>query len=209
MCTRYYIEKSPETEPYAEAAMRSPLRMRMVADLARPLKTEGEIRPTDMVPVIAASAKTRAKSVFPMIWGYSPAPGGSLLMNARSETADRKPLFRDSWSQRRCLIPASWYYEWQHFLSPDGKRKTGSKFLLQPAGDTLALLAGLYRMEYGYPHFVVLTRESSEEIRFIHDRMPMILNPAFAADWINPESDPDTVKRIADSALSAIAFEKV
>lgn len=208
MCTRYYIEKSPETEPYIDAALRSALRPRMVAALARPLKTEGEIRPTDMVPVIATSARSRAQAVFPMVWGYSPVPGGSLLLNARSETADRKPVFRDAWKQRRCLVPASWYFEWQHFTSPEGKKKTGDKYILQPVNASITLLAGLYRIENGFPHFVVLTRESSDDIRFIHDRMPVILDPAAVPDWINPESDPKTVRRIADGSLSAMAFEK-
>lgn len=208
MCTRYYLEKSEELEPYIEQAMRSPLRGRMVAALARPLKEEGEIRPTDMVPVLAPSAKTRSETVFPMIWGYSPAPGGSLLLNARVESADRKPTFRDSWLQRRCIIPASWYFEWQHFLSSDGKKKTGDKYAIQPSGASLTLLAGLYRIENGFPHFVVLTRDSPEGIRFLHDRMPVILEPAQAAQWIHPESSPETVRRIAETALTDMIYEK-
>ncbi len=208
MCTRYYFKKSDEMDPYIEAALRSPLHDRMVAALARPLKTEGEIRPTDMVPVIAPSARTRTQTVFPMVWGFSPPRGGSMMLNARSETADRKPSFRDSWKQRRCIIPASWYYEWQHFTSPEGRKKTGSRFAIQPLGASITLLAGLYRMEEGFPHFVILTRESSESIRFIHDRMPVILEEEAAAVWIDPSSPPDTVRKIADSSLSDMAFER-
>ena len=53
MCCRYWMESSPELRPFVEAANRSPLRAKMVARLARPLKTAGEIRPTDMVPAVA------------------------------------------------------------------------------------------------------------------------------------------------------------
>ena len=208
MCTRYYLEKTPETEPYAEAAERSPLRDRMAAKLARPLKTEGEIRPTDMVPVIAVSARSRSRSVFPMIWGFSPPPGGSLLLNARVETAGRKPTFRDSWMQRRCIIPASWYYEWQHFITADGKTKTGDRFTIRPGGSALTLLAGLYRIEDGFPHFVVLTREASDSLRFIHDRMPVILDQSDVKEWIDPESRPDLIQKIAGHALSDMLVEK-
>ena len=70
MCTRYYMEMSPELRPIVEEAKASSLAAWMTDRLARPMKTEGEIRPTDMVPVIAPN-RHGARTVFPMVWGYS------------------------------------------------------------------------------------------------------------------------------------------
>ncbi len=107
MCTRFYIE--PETEElrqYLEEAKQSRLG-RQFLRAGSPVLTAGEIRPTCVVPVIA-SGRDRKPGVFPMRWGFQ-IPGGSLLVNARSETAARKPTFRDAWKNHRCVIPASWY----------------------------------------------------------------------------------------------------
>ena len=186
MCCRYYMEMSPELKPYVDEAKRSPLSSKMINILGKPLKTEGEIFPTDMVPVIATS-KSRRQTVFPMVWGFDVKGLDRPVVNARVETAGTKPSFKDAWLTRRCIIPASYYFEWDH--RPDGK--TGDKYAIQPENCTITYLAGLYQMqEYRgltYPVFTVLTREPSEELKKIHDRMPLILPHSVIQDWINPE----------------------
>ena len=207
MCCRYYMEESPELRPYVEAAKRSALLEKMLEKLARPLTVSGEARPTDIVPVIAPS-RDRQPTVFPMVWGLRgiTAP----LVNARSETAADKPTFRESWEKRRCVIPASWYFEWEHRASPDGKRKTGEKYMIQSAGANLMFLAGLYRLEekdgLTYPAFAVLTREPTETLRRLHDRMPVILPREAVEDWLRPESSPEQILR---AAVCDVIAEKV
>lgn len=235
MCTRYYMEMSPELRPIVEEARRSSLASRMTAHFGRTLKTEGEIRPTDIAPVIAPN-KHGIRSVYPMIWGFgfrnpsdnssssSSGPGRKQpIVNCRIETAPDKPMWAESWSRRRCIIPASWYFEWEHLIQPDGKKKTGAKYLLHPeqAGKTgteymndpgkadLCCLAGLYRIENGYPHFAILTRNSAPEIRFIHDRMPVILDAEVIDTWIDPGASPEIINQIAGSAFHHMSFEKV
>ena len=194
MCCRYYMEESPELRPYVEAARRSPLAQKMVAKLARPLITSGEVRPTNIVPVIAPSRNMEV-AVYPMLWGFcgKTAP----LVNARSETAAGKPTFRESWEKRRCAIPASWYFEWERRAAPDGKQRAGDRYLIQPAGARILFLAGLYRMEkqgdLTYPAFTVLTREPTPELRRLHDRMPVILPQSAVAKWVDPEGRPEAV----------------
>ena len=212
MCTRYFVELSPELRPIIEAARRTSLADRMRGDLARPVAKEGEIRPTDIAAVIASNRKG-LQSVFPMVWGFSQSDinhtrRSQPLVNCRIETAGEKQLWAESWSRRRCIIPASYYFEWEHFARPDGSRKTGDKYAIQPAGATVTWLAGLYRIEDGYPHFAILTREPGAGIRFIHDRMPVILDRPALADWINPMSSPDAVRAIAASALTDMVYEK-
>ena len=210
MCCRYSLRSSPELRPIVEAAERSPLTERFTTHLNRPLVTEGEVRPTNLVPVIAPS-KTGARSVFPMVWGFSLPRSRSPLVNARVETAAVKPSFADSWRQRRCIIPASFYYEWEHTVNPStGKKRTGDKYQIRPAGSDLIWLAGLYRLEdFGgirVPVFVVLTREPWDGIRFIHDRMPVILPGKALDEWIAPEGDPETVLH---QALTEMEYEAV
>lgn len=204
MCCRYYMELSPELRPYVEAAERSPLTEKLVARLARPLITEGEVRPTNLVPVVVPSRSQKA-AVYPMVWGFTGPT--SPLVNARSETANVKPTFRESWQKRRCAIPASWYYEWEHFTSADGRKKTGEKYMIQPKGAKLMFLAGLYRLEerdgLTVPVFTVLTKEPTEGLRRIHDRMPVILPPSAVGKWIELRARAEDCMQLALSDMIA------
>lgn len=210
MCTQFYLDRSPELKPYVDRAKHSPLLNSMIAKLGRPLKTEGVIRPTDIVPVVAPSKQSRDPSVFPMVWGFTNPRSGSPFVNARCETAAQRPLWRDSWRSRRCVVPASYYYEWQHYTGTDGRRKTGQKYMIQPRDCVIMYLAGLYSIEeqngIRVPVFTVLTREPSADIRFIHDRMPVILPQKMIRQWIAPDGQPDEVMK---TALSEMVFEPV
>ncbi|MBO4883360.1 MAG: SOS response-associated peptidase [Lachnospiraceae bacterium] len=169
---------------------RSALAARFIDTHGRPIITDGEVRPTDIVPVIAPNS-SGIRSVFPMQWGFLAKDNKRSLFNARVESAHEKPTFKDAWKSHRCIIPASCYFEWQHFKSPDGKEKIGQKFAIQPAGYTMTWLCGLYRIENGYPVFVILTRKPTVELGRIHDRMPLILPEDKIEEWINPSSDPE------------------
>ena len=204
MCCRYYIEPKDEMlREYANIAAQSIIHAQFIRSVPKPLKYRGEIRPADIAPVIATS-KRGNKACFPMLWGFN-MERHSLLPNARLETAGVKPLFQGAWKSHRCVIPASWYYEWEHFLRPNGKKETGDKYLIQPKGDSRTWLCGLYRLEEGLPHFVVLTRPPSEEISFIHDRMPLMLREKDVDEWISPDAKPD---EIAYRAVTDLHFEK-
>ena len=197
MCYRYYMEMSPELRPIIEEANRSTLKDRIVDKLGRPLITEGEVRPTNIVPVIAPN-RSGARTVFPMVWGFTLPRSSSPLVNARVESASTKPTFKESWERRRCIIPASYYFEWEHLINAaTRKAKTGDKYMIQPEESAVTWIAGLYRIEdisgIQVPVFTILTREPSEEIRFIHDRMPVILPGESVDNWIKPDSKPDEI----------------
>lgn len=200
MCCRYWAEESPELREIVEEMNRSSLVCKWQQTTG--IKTYGEIRPTDVVPVIAPN-RFGNRAVFPMRWGYS---GKTLLMNARTETAATKPTFEADWQKHRCIVPASWYFEWEHRLGNDGKKHTGDKYMIQPKDSTMTWLCGLYRIEDGLPHFVVLTREPGEEIRFIHDRMPLIVPERLVDEWIRPDVKPED---LLGEALTEMVFEKV
>ena len=131
-----------------------------------------------------------------MKWGFQ-IPGRSLIVNARTESAAQKPTFKESWARHRCIIPASWYFEWEHLTGANGKKKTGDKYMIQPAGSSITWLAGLYRIEEGFPVFAVLTREPTEDLRRIHDRMPLIMPRDLIDEWINPEAEAEELVKFA------------
>lgn len=205
MCCRYYMEMSPRLRPIVEAAARSKLYRDNVEKIARPLVTEGEVFPDSLVPVIASS-KAGKKTVFPMLWGYHVDGVARVIANARAETAAEKPTFRDGWALHRCIVPASWYYEWEHLPTPGGKTRAGDKYAIMPKNGELTCLCGLYRMENGYPHFVILTRAPGESVASIHNRMPLILPEAEAERWIDPKVNPHA---LLSSALTDMVAEKV
>ncbi|MBO6303258.1 MAG: SOS response-associated peptidase family protein [Ruminiclostridium sp.] len=208
MCTRFYADIDKELKPIITAAQQAKFAQQMMVELARPLSMCGEIRPTDIAAVIAP-AKNGKRAVFPMQWGFTVKGLSSPIVNARLESAADKPLFCDSWRNRRCVIPASWYYEWQHFITPDGKTKTGDKYAIQPRNSDVTWLAGLYRFEetdgFRYPVFVVLTRATADAVKDIHDRMPLILPETSIDRWISPDGDPE---KTASTAITDLIAEK-
>ncbi len=199
VCCRYWADLSPDLRGIVEEMNRSPLLQRWEGKAS--IRTAGEIRPSDVAPVIACNRRGD-RSVFPMRWGFR---SRSLLVNARVETASEKPAFREAWAAHRCVVPASWYFEWEHLTTPDGKRKTGLKYRIRPKDSAMTWLCGLYRMEEGLPAFVILTREPGESIRFIHNRMPLILPEDLVDAWITPGEDPAA---LATKALTDMTFDK-
>ena len=208
MCCRFFLETSPELRPYLEEADRSTLKERLTGLLGRPLVLEGEARPSDLLPVLAFS-RAMVPAVFPMVWGFTVPGSRTSLFNARSETAAVKPTFREAWAARRCIVPASWYYEWEHSVSSSGKARTGSRYRIRPKDGSPVYLAGLYRFEERngaqVPVFTVLTREPGESVRFLHDRMPVILPADRIRSWIDPENRPE---EILGAALTEMSPEK-
>ena len=203
MCTRFYV--LPDTEEIREVVeeVQKGLLARRFMEAGSPVVTAGEIRPTDVAAVLATSRSGKA-AAFPMRWGFQ-LPGNTLVVNARCESAAVKPTFREAWRGHRCAIPASWYFEWEHLKTPSGREKTGQKYAIQPVGSAVTWLCGLYRMEEGLPAFTVLTREPSEKLRQIHDRMPVMLPQEAVAAWIDPDSDPNELLRLA---MTDVMIEK-
>ena len=208
MCCRYYMEMSPELRSIVEEMNRAPLAMKMLEKLGKPLISEGEVRPADIVPAIA-SAPSGTRRVYPMLWGFRVQGADRPVVNARVETAPMKLLWKEAWAKHRCIIPASWYYEWEHLQLPSGKPKAGDKYLIQPRGLEVCYMAGLYRLEefrdLKYPAFAILTRAPSPELSRIHDRMPVILPAELIGEWIRPEGDAG---EIVKAAITDMVFEK-
>ena len=150
-------------------------------------------------------------------WGLVPSwakePGvGNRLFNARAESVAEKPAFRKAVQRRRCLVPASGWFEWQR-LGGDtapGKRPAKQAFYLTPQDGSVLAFAGLW--EYWKPRpatgddpadgpsgelrdqpvdpivsYTILTTGSVGPLRLIHDRMPLVLPASDWAAWLDPD----------------------
>ncbi|MBN9108469.1 MAG: SOS response-associated peptidase [Pseudonocardia sp.] len=137
-------------------------------------------------------------------WGLVPswskdASGGARMINARSETAADKPAFRRALASRRCILPADGWYEWQRRDTDTGKTKQ-PYFTCYRDGSSIAM-AGIWEYwkpkdaalleEYpdGLVTVAVLTTEAVGDLADIHDRMPLVLDPADWDAWLNPDAD--------------------
>lgn len=185
MCGRYNFSKN-SSSPMVQKVLEN------LQDRQIEVKT-GEVNPGDVAAVIASNRKL-VPQAFGMKWGYK-LPDGKLIFNARSETAAQKAMFADGMRQRRCLIPADCYYEWQK--TSHGKRK----YQLAPSNANGFFLAGIYRIEQGSAVFSVLTKEPVESIAFIHHRMPVILPQEAMSDWLNPRFDGHEILMYAASDI--------
>ncbi|WP_347757106.1 SOS response-associated peptidase [Agrococcus sp. ProA11] len=135
-------------------------------------------------------------------WGLVPAWAddlsvGSRAFNARSETAAEKPMFRDAVRERRALVPADGWYEWQ---------KTGdAKTPFYIHGDAPVSFAGLYAW-WKQPDgswllsTTILTTASVGELASIHERMPVVISPELRDAWLDPTED-------GEAALEAVVAD--
>lgn len=195
MCGRFYIADEDETGEI----------QRMIDEAARKQQRiigESTIHAGEIGPGMAAPALALGKSggagVFPMQWGF--ALSGKTIINTRLETAAEKPLFRDAFLHRRCLLPLSHYYEWElreeaipSLLADDAlapKRKKRIRYAIRPQEKGQMYLAGIYRHEGEgrLPSFSVLTCQPHDSISWLHDRMPVILPEGAALAFLRDAS---------------------
>lgn len=135
----------------------------------------GDIYPTDCAPILA-SVEGKIKSRF-AYWGLpSPSDPSRPVINSRSETACVKRFFKDALYYRRCVIPATGFYEWS--------RETKLKYLFSARDSEMIFMAGAYN-EYGpVKKFVIFTRDADDDISDIHNRMPVLLPQQRVRDYL-------------------------
>ncbi|MDR2461413.1 MAG: SOS response-associated peptidase [Deltaproteobacteria bacterium] len=154
------------------------------------LKLKGDVFPTDSVPVLIFHGKLIAKA---MTWGFPGFPQKNKMMgkskpkpliNTRCETALELKTWHDATLNRRCLIPASGFYEWKR-----QGNKVLAKYLLYLKDVSTIFLGGIYneisREEEKLPHFSIMTKAANGSMSDIHDRMPLIVRPSKFSVWFS------------------------
>jgi putative SOS response-associated peptidase YedK len=148
-------------------------------------------------------------------WAKDPSIG-SRMINARVETVDSKPAFRRAFAKRRCLLPADGFYEWLKVEDQGKVRK--QPYYIHRADDGVLAFAGLYELwrDKSVPEdhpqawlwtSVIITTSAPDEVGRIHERMPMVIDPARWGDWLDPaNSDAAHVHALlAPAAASGLA----
>jgi putative SOS response-associated peptidase YedK len=130
-------------------------------------------------------------------WGLVPSWAtdlsvGSRMINARGETVDAKPAFRDAFRSRRCLILVDGFYEWQAI--PGAKRRV--PYAIRMTDGVPFVLAGLWESwrangaDDTVETCTVVTTAANPLVAPIHDRMPVILDPSAYSVWLDPTTPP-------------------
>lgn len=159
------------------------------------LRPDYNVAPTDPVPIVRQCARAAGSVLSVARWGLVPAwsrdaSGAARMVNARAETVATSRAFASSFSSRRCLVPADGWYEWAR-LAHQGKAKQ-AYFMTRPDGDVLAFggiwtvwsTDGVRRLT-----FSVVTLPAEGEFARVHDRMPLVLEPARWGQWLT-SADP-------------------
>jgi putative SOS response-associated peptidase YedK len=151
------------------------------------------IAPTQPVMVIANDGRDRFDHY---LWGLIPSWAkdpeiGNRMINARAETLAEKPAFRSAFRRRRCLIPASGFYEWKQEAGRKGKTPM---YIKLKSGESFAF-AGLWE-SWNSPDgsnilsCTIITTTPNELMQSIHNRMPVILPPEAYGLWLTPRDLP-------------------
>ena len=184
MCGRYRIGEGIWDEDLADKMAQA---VHIADRMGIQMKTEGEIRPTDIAPVLAPSSRDRTLGAFPMQWGFTHPKRCMLVFNTRMETAQERDMLAGSIDDRRCLVPATCYYEWKKI--DDGKKE---RYAFRPESGSILLMAGLYIRTSDpmrLPCFTILTQDADRSIRDLHPRMPVLVPLSRAEEWLDPDTD--------------------
>ncbi len=174
MCGRYILHAEDEL-----------LRFREIMEAAHSGRDSfgGDITPGMRAPALIGGPEgPRAGALY---WGL-PRPGGSgLVINARAETLASRPMFSSSFASRRCLLPASGFYEWSR---PEGRLLR--RYRVFPEEGGILYLGGVYSPVNlpGDPKprwsFVIITLPANGDILPIHSRMPLVIPREGQAAWL-------------------------
>ena len=192
MCGRYTVTLQEGLVEDLEAALDPAVQTN------RWWKPRWNVAPTQDAPVVTLHAGVRTVEM--MRWGLVPFWAGRegkkapLMINARVESLEAKPMYRDALHRRRCLVPADGFFEWQQ----SGKQKT--PMFIHPEPRQFVAFAGLWataKTDAGPLHsFAIITGAPSELVAPIHDRMPIVLDRTAWAAWLDPALAPDAARAL-------------
>jgi putative SOS response-associated peptidase YedK len=179
MCSRYFLDADGNVIAYT---FNVPVHDR--------IRKRFNIAPTQEAPVIRVD-ESGGREVAMLRWGLVPswskdAAAGTRMINARSESAAEKPYFRNAFRSRRCVVPATGFFEWK------GEPGRKQPFAITAADQPLFAFAGLWESWHdrskpdapALETFTILTTEPNEAVAAIHDRMPVILPADRVQDWL-------------------------
>lgn len=184
MCGRYTVNTEDEIIEMREIIKEISLRLSF-ENAAEYTFFGGEAYPSCIAPVITPNDGIKL-----LKWGFEKWDGKGVIFNARSETLMTSRLFSPHLAKGRCIIPAGAYFEWQRVNG-----KPTDKFRIGSPDRGPIFMAGLLKQRPDkQTEYVVITRPAAENIRFIHDRMPLIFGKEQVADWLTGSFRPELLQ---------------
>lgn len=190
MCSIYHLDITAEELREVFATLRN------IDFKSSDLQASYLIKPTHAVTVIR-QAEDGTCSTGRVQWGLIPQwakDRKGALINARSETIASKPSFRTAFKSRRCIIPASGFYENESTSS-----KTFQRYHIYRRDGALLPFAGIWdtwlNEDEPLETCSIVTTEANSFMRQIHDRIPVILPSEAFAEWLNPTTDTTSLQQ--------------
>lgn len=174
-------------------------------------KPRFNVAPTQDAPVVTLRGDVRTIEM--MRWGLVPFWAGKsgakppLMINARIESVETKPMFRDALARRRCLVPADGFYEWKKlgkkkqpmYIHPARRSESGVRHP-GPEAHRFFAFAGLWaraKTDAGEVHsFTIITGPPNDLVAPIHDRMPVVLARSAWSAWLDPSLDGEGARAL-------------
>jgi putative SOS response-associated peptidase YedK len=159
------------------------------------------IAPTDGIAAVRVVPGGHERELVTLRWGLVPSWADDLkigykLINARAETAATKPSFRAAFKARRCLVVADGYYEWAKHV------RKKQPYYIRLKGGKLFAFAGLWERWRETPESepvescTILTTDANALTKPIHNRMPVIVDPADIGQWLDPAEKPEALQAL-------------
>ncbi|WP_022775176.1 SOS response-associated peptidase [Butyrivibrio sp. AE2015] len=165
MCCRYYFSDK------AAYKVESDLKLTKGALATR----AGDITPGMATPGIIWNKGTNEDlALEDLFWGIT-SKDRKLIINARAESVTKKSMFADSIRNRRCILPAAGFYEWD---------ASKTKFMFKRADEKPIYLAGFYDLSDNKDSFVILTTAANASMKPVHDRMPVMIDTGNVRDYL-------------------------
>lgn len=192
MCGRYLTPDEAALERAWQ--LRAPTGYRQSYNLA----------PSQLAPVLLP-APSGDMALKMLVWGFKPHWAGRGWINARAETVFTSRAFAPAARRHRCLIPAVGWYEWQ------GDKAPRQPWLFHLDGFRPFTFAGIRTAggDEDPDSFAILTTRAAAGLDAIHGRMPLVLDPADRARWIDASCGPDEAAEMLSRKLSSFEFYKV
>lgn len=188
MCGRYYIDiDNEEIKKIIKEAQKN---------IYENYKT-GEIFPTNIAPIYIED-DNKMKPVLAK-WGFPKWDGKGVIINIRAESLNEKQMFKRLISYKRCIVPASYYFEWKKEEQAKNKYKISNP-------NSNVYMAGLYNVVTNKENkqlslfenmdifYTIITRNANESVSNIHSRMPLVFNNEEMHEWINGQNIDELMK---------------
>ncbi|MBO5621999.1 MAG: SOS response-associated peptidase [Butyrivibrio sp.] len=165
MCCRYYYSDKIAYEVEDDLQLPSGEFATREGDITPGMETRGIIRKKSNGSDIVLSD---------LFWGIT-SKDKKLIINARAESVTEKPMFAESFGNRRCILPAAGFYEWDI-------NKT--RFMFKRTDEKPIYLAGFYDLSENRDSFVILTTAANASMKPVHDRMPVMIDKGNVRNYL-------------------------